>query len=394
MKTAYIPNSNTYRIGALCIALLLLIGLTPARALATADEKENAALPDAKAYLLVEATTQQVLAASEGEVPCDVAGLSKLPAMLAVCEAVDAKKLDLGAEIAVSRRAAGISGPTAFIEAGETIQAAHLMKAAVMIGAGDAILAMGEHIYGTESAFLDAIHARLRALSIDLTLTDAVGIGTQFSPQMLAVIGAELMKSDCFRAHSTLTLETILHPDGRETELASSNRMLRSYAGCSGVMTGSSPTDGYSGVISVIRGDTHLIAVVIGCRNSSQRFELAGSLMDEAFATTRAQKLCEKGDLIREDVPVKGGRRRTVNLVAKETVVLLLEKSEPSLQAVEELPERLTAPLLPNEVLGGISYRRADGEELGRVDVIAQAEVEAFTYRDIISVLLFAFIRR
>lgn len=385
---------HTRTIRYVCMVLTgLLFFLNPATSALATVEEASSVQTDAKAVLLAEASTLQILAADEADTLYDVAGLSKLPALLVICEEVDARIPDLSVEVSVSQNAAGVSGPTAFIEAGEMISAAHLMKAAVMIGAGDAIVAMGEHLFGTEAAFMDAIVARMQRLSIPLKLTSAVGLGTQFSPRTLALIGAELMKSESFRAHSKLTLETIQHKDGRETELASPNRMLRNYAGCDGILTGSSPADGYSGVFSVQRGDTHLIAVVIGCLNSSTRFSIAGDMLDQAFATTRAQKLCEAGEILRENVRVKGGERKQVNLVAKESIVLLLDKAEPSLQAVEDIPEVLEAPLSPDTVVGTITYQTAQGEVRGKVEVVPNVVVNTFSFRDLIGEILHEFLR-
>lgn len=350
-------------------------------------------MADASGALLVEATTQQTLLEQDADTPRSVAGLAKLPAVLTLCEAVDQGKLDLQSEIAVSEKAAGVGGPTAFIEGGEVISAAPLMKAAVMICAGDAITALGETLFGSETAFVEAINTRLKELGVQVTLDNATGAGTQLTPRQLALIGAALMKSPTFTAHSKLTLENFTHPDGRETELVNANRMLRSYAGCTGVATGSSPSDGYCGVFAVTRGDTQLICVVTNCRNSSTRFAVASSMLDQAFATKKAQKLAEKGEVIAESVRVRGGKRREVNLVARDTIVLLLDKSEPALVAVENIPKQLDAPLDTNSVVGSVSYQTADGVEKGKVELVPQVDVEQAVLREIIRSLLLSFMR-
>ncbi len=373
------------------LAVLLLIGLSlPVQ---SAFAVEEVSMEDASGALLAEATTQQVLLEKGADTPRSVAGLAKLPAVLVLSEAVDQGKLDLQSKIAVSERAAGVGGPTAFIEGGEVISAAPLMKAAVMICAGDAITALGEALSGSETAFVEAINARLNELGIQVTLNNATGTGTQFTPRQLAIVGAALMKSPTFAAHSKLTLENFTHPDGRETELVNANRMLRSYAGCTGVATGSSPEDGYCGMFAVTRGDTQLICVVLGCRNSSTRFGVAAGMLDQAFATKKAQKLAEKGEVIAESIRVRGGKRREVNLVAKDTVVLLLDKAEPSLVAVENIPEELQAPLDTDSVVGSVSYQTADGVEKGKVELVPQAEVEQAFLREIIRQLLLSFMR-
>jgi D-alanyl-D-alanine carboxypeptidase len=93
-------------------------------------------------------------------------------------------------------------------------------------------------------------------------------------------------------------------------------------------------------------------------------------------------------------VRVQGGLRREVNLVAKDTVVLLLDKSEPALTPVEDIPDRLQAPLSTGDVVGSVSYQTADGVEKGKVELVPQADVEQAFMRDIIRRVLLGFLRQ
>jgi D-alanyl-D-alanine carboxypeptidase (penicillin-binding protein 5/6) len=379
----------------MAFVVALLCGY-PAVSLAEAAEEippAQSALENCMAAVLIETSSGQVLKESDADVLHDVAGLTKLPGLLVICEAVERGLLNAEADITVSEKAAKTGGPTAFVETGETIKAAPLLKAAIMISAGDAIVALGEHIYGTEAAFVDAINTRLKALGIDIQLSDAVGSGTQFDAASLARVGAATAELESFKIYSTLMLDGITHADGRKTELANPNRMVRNYAGCDGVMTGSSPADGYAGVFSVSRGDMRLVAVVIGSKKSAERFAAAKTMLDEAFASMRAQKLSTRGEVLYEGVKVKGGNSKTVNLIARDTIVLLLDKAEPSLMAERDIPGVLTAPIGPDEVVGSIVYKTDTGEVRGRVELVVDAEITAYALKDIISSILKNFIR-
>lgn len=390
-ETAVLRKTRLWKAApALLLAFLLCIPY-PAAAVTPAAP---VSMKDATGALLAEAGTQQVLMEESADTARSVAGLSKLPAILVLCEAVDQGKLDLKSDIAVSRNAASVPGPTAFIEGGEIVPAENLIKAACMICAGDAVVALGEALFGTETAFVDQINARLKELGIGATLANATGQGTELSPRQLGILGAALMQSPCFAARSKLTLESFTHADGRETELVNANRMLRSYAGCGGVTTGSSAADGYCGVFFVTRGDTQLVCVVLGCKNASSRFALASAMLDQAFATKKAQKLAKQGDVLAENVRVHGGKQRSVDLVAKDTVVLLLDKSAPALVTVEDIPDQLDAPLAATDVVGSISYRTPDGAEVGKVELVPAQDVEQAFLSEIIRDLLLSFIRQ
>jgi len=384
---------NEIAIAKIIIALLLILCAVPVKALAAVGESNTISMEGASGQVLTEASTQQVLIEYEADTARSVAGLSKLPGLLVLCEAVDSGMFDLTSLVQVSQEAARISGPTAFIEGGEAIEAAPLMKAAVMVCAGDAIYALGEALFGSEAVFVSVIQERLRELGIDVPYDNASGADVKFTPRQLALMGAELMQSPCFAAHSKFTLEEIVHKDGRKTELVNANRMLRSYAGCTGVATGSSQTDGYCGVFYISRGDTNLVCVVLGCKNSATRFAIATEMLNQTFSTIRAQRLATKGDVIAKDVRVIGGKRRDVNLVAKESVVLVLEKNEPALLPVETIPKRLHAPLSAEDVVGTISYQTADGVEKGKVELVVQVPIEEAFLRDFIRNAILGFLR-
>ena len=136
-----------------------------------------------------------------------------------------------------------------------------------------------------------------------------------------------------------------------------------------------------------------MFCVVLGAKNTSERFKIATSLFDYAFSTLKCQTFSEKGSVVKESIPVRGGMRREINLVAKETVVKILDKNTPTLQVVELVPNGLQAPFDSETILGSISYQTPAGEEIARVDLVAQHPVEAARLRHFIrNVLLHGFL--
>ncbi|MDD3921331.1 MAG: hypothetical protein PHO41_09200 [Eubacteriales bacterium] len=366
-------------------------------AYATHDEQEalTAFSPSvsAGAFLLAEATTLTPIAAENAEAKLPVAGLAKLPALLVLCEAMDISQITPEQEVTVSREAASVGGPTAFIETNETIAASELIKAACMICAGDAMYALGEALTGSGSAFLERINTRMALMDKSVTLTDPMGNGLTLSAKNLVQLGQSLNASKTFRAHAGMTLETILHADGRETELVNANKLLRGYAGCTGIATGSSQQDGYMGLFYVTRGDTSMFCAVVSCKNSSERFSMAAELLDYAFTAVKATVLATEGQVMVENIKVSGGMRREVNLIAKEGVTVILEQTAGELVEKRELPEALTAPLSATDTVGKIMYETAEGKQLAVVELIPQYEVETAGFRDRIREVLLMYLR-
>lgn len=360
--------------------------LTPMRALAEqAVIGETAGLSGA---VLAEATTMSRLWAESADTEFAVAGLSKLPAILTIAQAMDEGSVRADTVMRVSTHAASIPGPTAFLDGGEEIGAGELFKAAVMISAGDAIMTLGENAYGSESVFVENINVTLRQLGIEKTVHDALGTDTLFTVWELTTLGAAAAGSAAFSRYAALYYDGITHADGRETELVNANRLLNNYAGCVGVMTGSSASDGYCGVFYTVRNRTALIAVVIGAESAAKRASAAVALMDYGFANFRTETVSTASEVVVKGLPVRDGTVKSVDLVTRSTRTVVIEGRQGKLTAERTVPEYLEAPLTASTPVGSVSYRNEAGEVVAEVPLFPACDVEAFALLDILMRIL------
>lgn len=338
--------------------------------------------------LLINVTGMQTILEFNPDSPRKAAGLSRLPAMLIISEAIDSGELSMTDIVTVSRAASEIPGPTAFVEANESISVQDLFKAAVMICAGDAVYALAEKLCGTIEAFLNRMNSRLQELGIP-NLSDSIMTGeAELSARDLAKIGAMLSKSKSFTAFCSLFMDGITHSNKEYTELVSGNKLLKQYPGCSGLGTGSSNTAGYCGVFLVERNNTKLICVVMGTKNSSERFKLATSMLEYGYANYRAVSLLDEGEIVSEGIRVNGGRQRFVNLISKEKVALLLPKSADDPVQTFNVPESVAAPVDKDVPLGTLEYKDSEGNILAKVDLYPQQDIEVAEFGDYLRMLL------
>ena len=351
------------------VAAAMLLGFNVACA-----EEYPVDISGIKAVAVIEQTGGQVIMEHNADERMDTGGLSRLPVLLAVCNKIDSGAAALTDIITVSAAAAKVSGPTAFLEEYEQIEVSALLKAAVMICAGDAIYALGEGIYGSAEACVLAVNNAMANMGMDVSYTDLTGSGISFSANEIAMIGAALMKSQSFMLYSGLYYDSIQHSDGRTTELASSNKLLKSCVGTNGVGTGSSSSAGYCGVFSVKRGNTAYVCAVLGAQNSSRRAEKAQSMLEYAFAAYDVKILASEGEVIEQSIPIKSGTVSQIALAAKETTVALIPKNA-KLEEKRDVPEILEAPVSKGAVVGSITYL-LDGETMGKVELVSAEGVE------------------
>lgn len=362
----------------------------------THAEKTGAApenLPALNAYALYECVTDTCILESNAAESYDVAGLSKLAGVLTVCEAMDDGMADANGSVTVSKRAADIAGPSAFLEENEKIAISELLKASVMISAGDAIYALMESLYGSESVFIDNIAVTLQETDTALSLTDPLGTDTKLSANALLRLSRKAAMSETFMKYARLFIDTLPHGDGRETELVSANRLLRFYTGCDGLMTGSSQTAGYCGVYHASRNGMELICVVIGAASAAARSTAAEALLDCGFSNYTVKKLASENGVIVPAIPVQKGAVKSVDLISKETVGALLPKTNAKLTEERDVPESLAAPVRADTPVGSIRYLDETGNAKAIVNLYASVDVERFGYLDILKEIVSDFVR-
>lgn len=352
------------------------------------DSMAQAAAPDdadgysAKSVLLVESASMQPLIEKNASEALPVGGLARLPALLLVCMAIDGGALSPDDVVSVNDIAASIPGTTAFIESGESIAVKELVKAAIMIGAGDAICALAYKLYGTEQAYIDAARQALTELGINSAVTGLTDTTAAYSAWDIAKIGAELMQSECFLSYSSIYMDGITHEGDRYTELVNQNRMIRSYPGCIGGMTGSSQDSGYCCFVGASFGDGRMLCVILNAQNSKERFAQAQSAFDYGISNYSPLKLANKNEIVAEHIPVKNGTMAYIDLAAATDMALLLSKSEKAPEKRDNIPECIDAPIKAGDILGSVDYLDESGNIIATLELVALTNVDKAAFTD------------
>jgi D-alanyl-D-alanine carboxypeptidase (penicillin-binding protein 5/6) len=214
------------------------------------------------------------------------ASMTKIMAMLLIFEQLESGRLTYDEKVRVSERAAGTFASKAGLKAGESLSVDDLLKCVFLPSGSDAVLALAEHVYGSEEAFVEAMNAKARELGLTNTqFQNSVGLeqyGHYASPRDMAVIAAELVTTyPEVYAYSSLVTATVRHEDGTELYLKNTNDMLK-YDGVDGLKTGSSPRGGYNLAMTYNKGGKHLLFVVMGEETPYFRKEDCKKLL-EAF---------------------------------------------------------------------------------------------------------------
>lgn len=369
---------------AIFLAVLTALMIT-ARAFASAPDN----IDKASSAILIDADSGSIIYAKNHEKRVEVAGLKRLPALLLICEAFDRGDIAGDTVVTVSYEASRVKGATAFLSPNENIKAEYLLKASVMITAGDAISALMSSVYPSEAAGKEALANRLSALGIERQEGDE---SEQYSALEIAKVCSELVKSESFLKYSSIYTDSIPHENAKDTGLTNPNRLVRFYSGCFGLATGSVGASEYAGAFIARRGSTTFLAVIAGMSDSASRFELAQSMLDSGFSSFRTTEVLDESETL-ATVPVKGGRLDSVEVSAKGGVTVLLPVGEAKIGTEFVLPEYVEAPVKEGDELGSLIVKNSLGETVASFPLTAKNAVETARFSDFIMELIASWLR-
>ena len=373
------------RLFLIVLAVLLLAGT----GIASHAEPQTGEKSTVRAACVYHTGSGKFVSEENADEKLNVAGLSRLPALVTIAEAVESGKIDLlNTTVTVSEKAAREKGPTAFIEANEIIKAELLFKSAAMMGAGDAVFALGEMLSGSEDAFLKCVNSLLESMGIDTVLSSISGEGSAFSARELACLSARLAKCKTYLKYSSLYMDSITHENGKETELVNSNRLVRTLNGCIGLSTGSSNDALYCGTFYTERTECGYICVILGAKNSAMRFEKAKEATETAFSTYKEIKIAKKGDVIIYDYPIAGAQKKMCEITAAADMSVLSANAGEKPKCTYNMPEMLTAPVKCGDVVGNAVYTDADGNILCTLELTVNTDINKAGFYDFFKAVL------
>ena len=371
----------------LCVLLTLVMALAALPVPKAAAETLE--LP-AKAAVLMEYSTGEVLFEKNAHELRPCASITKVMTLLLVFEAIENGVLRYEDVLTASAHAAGMGGSDIWLKEGEQMSVDDLIKACVVMSANDAAVVLAEAIAGTEDAFVQRMNERAAQLGMaDTVFKNCNGLdeeGHLTSAYDVAVMSRALM------AHERIFDYTLIWIDyvrGGETQLVNTNKLVRSYSGIKGLKTGTTSAAGSCITACAERNGMQMIGVVLGADNTNDRFSAASSLLDYGFSNWKIA-VPEYPEL--PVLPVENGMTDSVSLQAGElSGVLMPAYGQETLAAELVLPESVQAPVTAGQTVGSIRVT-LNGEPVEEIPVTAADGAEAVTFRSAFRYLLGCFL--
>lgn len=339
----------------------------------------------AKSAVLMEVSTGKILYEQNAHEALPPASVTKVMTMLLVMEAIDRGQIHWDDAVTASEAAAAKGGSQVYLKAGEQMTVADMLKAVAVSSANDCACALAEHIAGSEGAFVEQMNHCAAQLGMEDTHfvnctgldDDPEAVNHRTSAYDIALMSRELLgKHPEIKKYTTIWMDTLR---GGTFGLSNTNKMVRFYPGATGLKTGFTSQAGYCLSASAQRDGMELIAVVMGCATSKERFAACKSMLDRGFAQYAVVQPQLPETLL---VPVKLGKKETV-AAAGEVHPILVEKGQKNEVTTEyTLEETVSAPVSRGQRLGTATVKMGD-QVIAQIPLLAQETVEKMGYWDI-----------
>lgn len=335
-----------------------------------------------KSALLMDATTGTVLYESNAHTPLAPASVTKVMTMLLIMEAIDGGKIAWNDIVTASEAAAAKGGSQIYLKVGEQMTVSDMVKSIAVSSANDCACAMAEHIAGSEAAFVSLMNRRAQELGMEHThFVNCTGLddAPDAAQHLTCAYDIALMSRELLVCHpdiknyTTIWMDTVR--DG-SFGLSNTNKLVRFYAGATGLKTGFTAKAGYCLSASASRDGMELIAVVMGAESSNERFAACKSMLDYGFANYALVA----PELPSEAVHVKLGTSGSVNAVAAQPLAQLVDKAQRNEVRVRvETGETVTAPVSAGQRLGTLTLYCGESI-LAQIPMVAEQAVPRLTW--------------
>lgn len=331
----------------------------------------------AKAFVLRDANTGQLLASHQPDMPVEPASLTKVMTAYLTFEAVKQGRLRLDQALPVSEKAWKVEGSKMFIDTTMQVTVDELLHGLIIQSGNDAAITLAEGIAGSEPLFAALMNKKAAALGMQHShFVNATGLpdpSHSTTARDLAILANALIRdfpSDYARLYSqkSYTYNKITQPNR--------NRLLFLDPSVDGMKTGHTESAGYCLISSAKREDFRLISVVLGTASDNVRAAESQKLLNYGFQFYESKQVYAAGSVIRQVKVWKGKQAQVAITVAAPVYFTLPRGDYAKLNAVIEMPQALSAPLKAQQLVGQLVFK-ANGQVVHQVPLVTAQAVEA-----------------
>ncbi len=349
---------------------------------------------ESESAILIEQSTGKILYEHNSHEILRPASVTKVMSILLIMEALDSGQISLTDKVPCSEHASNMGGSQIWLDVTENLTVDEMLKAICVASANDCTVAMAEFLAGSEEAFVERMNNKAKELGMnDTTFKNCHGLDTDghvTSSNDISLMSRELLtKHPSITKYTTIWMDTLR--DGK-SQLTNTNKLIRNYAGATGLKTGSTDLALYNLSASATRDGLSLIAVIMKAPTTKIRFSEAQKLLDYGFSNYSFKQFAKQGDVLK-NINVTKGTSNSIEAIFETDVGSLLQKGAGTdIQQVISIPDNITAPISFGQKIGEVSYK-LNGETLCTVNIVSNSEVKKINLHNMLQDIFFEWFR-
>lgn len=342
--------------------LTLLMLFVSASSFAAAPILPSPPTLDARAYLLLDYHSGEILAEKAIDDPVEPASLTKLMTAYVVASELASAHVSLDDRVTVSEKAWRMGGSRMFIEVDTQVAVEDLLRGVIVQSGNDASVALAEHVSGTEEAFA----AIMNQHAIQLGMSGSSFVNSTGLPDPdhytttrdMAILAAAL-KRDFPYIYDLHAMREFTFNGIRQFNR---NKLLWRDESVDGVKTGYTDSAGYCLVASAQRGDMRLISVVMGSTSENTRVKASQALLNYGFRFFETHMLYEAFEPLTRERIWKG-KSETLDLGLDKALYVTIPRGQyERLDATVQLNTPIIAPVEMAQPLGMVKVTLAEND--------------------------------
>jgi D-alanyl-D-alanine carboxypeptidase (penicillin-binding protein 5/6) len=263
--------------------------LPPAEASAAKFRRQKVQRENYRSAIVMDARTGRILYAENADRPVPPASVAKILSLYLAYEALSEGTVHLQDRVRISRKAGRTGGSRMFLEPGSEVTLDELIKGVAIISANDAAVALAEHITGDLHNFVYSMNLKAWKLGmLRSRFKNPHGLparGQVTTARDIAVLSRDYLG----RFPQALSIHSTKSYTYHDITQSNRNLLLKHYPGTDGIKTGFVSASGYNLAATAVRGNTRLIAVVLGSRTPAIRLRETTRLLNQCFSKVQRE---------------------------------------------------------------------------------------------------------
>lgn len=337
--------------------------------------------------VLMEKSTGKILYELDSTKENPPASMTKIMSMILIMDQIKTGKLAFNDKVVISETASSMGGSQVYLNTNETYKVEELLKSVAIASANDAVVALAEKTYGSVEKFVEKMNLKCKEIGCKNTnFVNPHGLdaeGHYSSSYDMALMARYLISNHEDVLKFTSIYEDYLHrPDGSQTWLVNTNKLVRFYDNVDGLKTGFTEGAGYCLTATAKRGEMRLISVVMGVDTIDNRTSDTVKLLNYGFNTYKLETIYKKGKVI-DKVKVEKGKKDFVEIVLMNDATELLSNEENKKNYMINIElKKLVAPIKKGKVVGEAEIIDNEGNIIDIEQITVKENVEKANYFD------------